>query len=105
MRYAENAGLKTRKHKTSFDEMLNTIGDSLRNLASLDARGNSEDEDDDNEHTVLGKWREDDEPSWVMGTISTMVQYWMECFRHQLMKLTQFTQKDGKSCRLLPCER
>jgi len=42
---------------------------------------------------VAGKLGEDDEPSWVMGTISETVQYRMEHFRHKQIKLDQLTKR------------
>ena len=39
-----------------------------------------------------GKLSEDDESGWVMGTISNMVQYRMERFRQNQMKLDKLTQ-------------
>ena len=52
MRNAEKAGLKTTKPETTFQEMLNAIGDSLSDLASSD----------DEEDPAGGKPSEDDEP-------------------------------------------
>jgi hypothetical protein len=71
--------------------MLNAIRDSLSDLVS------SEDEEDgkhkeDEENTELGMPREDDEPGWVMGTISKRVQYRMESFQQKQMTLDELTQ-------------
>jgi len=73
MRNIEMAGLTTTRPETTFEEMLNTIGDNLSDLASSDNGEDGEDEDDDKEDTELGKLSEDDEPSWVIGKISQMV--------------------------------
>jgi len=62
MRHVENAQLTTTKPETSFEEMLNAIGDSLSNLASSNNEEDGEDEDDE-EDTELSKLSEDDEPS------------------------------------------
>ena len=51
-------------------EMLDAIRDSLSDVASSDV----EEDGEDNEDTEQGKLSEDDEPGWVMGTISKMVQ-------------------------------
>jgi len=69
----------TRKPETIYEEMLNPVGDSLSDLGISDDEEDGEDEDDE-EDTELGKLSEDDEPGWVMGTISKMVQHCMECF-------------------------
>jgi len=58
--------------------MLNAIGDSLSDLASSDDEQDGEDEEDDEEDTELGKLSDDDEPGWVMGTITKTVQHRME---------------------------
>jgi len=81
MRNAENAGLTTTKPGTTFEEMLNAIGESLRNLPSCNDRDKCGDEDDDESDPARGKLSKDDEPGWVMGTISGTVQYRMERFR------------------------
>jgi len=72
--------------------MLNAIGDSLSNLASSDNEEDGEHQDDDEEDSAGGKLSEDDEPGWVMGTISQTVQYRMERFRQKQMKHSEVTQ-------------
>jgi len=72
--------------------MLNAIGDSMTNLANSEDEEDGEDEDDDKENTELGKLSEDDEPGWVMGTISKMVQHRMESFRQRQMRFDKLTQ-------------
>lgn len=57
--------------------MLNTIRDSLSNLASSHNEADT-DEDNNEDDQELGKLNEDNEPSWVMGTISKLGQYRME---------------------------
>ena len=56
--------------------MVVAIGDSLSHLASSDDVKDGDDEVD--EETEQGKQSDDDEPSWVIGTITTMVQPRME---------------------------
>jgi len=92
MRNAEQAGLTTTKPEITFQEVLNAIGDSLSDLASSDDEEAGEDGDDDEERPVGGKLSKDDEPRWVMGTISKTVQYHMGCFRQKQMKLDKPTQ-------------
>jgi len=75
--------------------MLNAIRDSLSDLASSDDQEDGQDEDDDDEDTGLGKLSEDDEPSWVMGTISKIGQHCMESFRQKQMRLDKLTQPGG----------
>jgi hypothetical protein len=70
--------------------MLVAIGDSLSDLASTDNGEDGEDEDD--EETEQGNLSEDDEPGWVMGTITKTVQPRNERFRQKQMKLDELTQ-------------
>jgi hypothetical protein len=86
----ENCGLTTREPEKLFHEMMVTIGDSLSDIASSDDGEDGEDEND--EETEQGKLSKDDEPGWVMSTISKTVQHHMERFRQKQMKLDQLTQ-------------
>jgi len=62
-------------------------------LSDLPCSDNGEDgENQDDEEIELGKMSEDDEPSWVMGTITKMVQRRIERFRQKQMKLDELTQ-------------
>jgi len=61
--------------------MIVAIRDSLNDLAGSDDGEDGEDEDE--EETEQGKPSEDDDPGWVMGTISEMVQQRMERFRQK----------------------
>ena len=92
MRNAEKAGLSTTKPKTTFEEMLNALGDSFSDLASSDNGEDGEDKDDDEEDAAGSKLREDHEPGWVMGTISKTVQYHMERSRQTQMKVDKWTE-------------
>jgi len=94
MTHAELAGLTSRKPEKTFEEMLVAIGDSLSNLASSDDGEDGEDADD--EETEQGKLSEDDEPGWVMGTITKMVQQRMQRFRQKQMKFDELTQPGWK---------
>jgi hypothetical protein len=90
MTHAGIAGLKSKEPKRTFEEMLVSIGDSLSHLASSDDGEGGDDEDD--EETEQGKLSKDDEPGWVMGTITKMVQQRLERFRQKEMKLDELTQ-------------
>jgi len=90
MTHAELAGLKSRKPEQTFEEMLIAIGDSPSDLACSDNGEDGEDEDD--EVTEKGKLSEDDEPGWVIGTITKTVQQRMERFRHNQMKFDELSQ-------------
>jgi len=90
MTQAEMGGLTSREPETTFEEMLVAIGDSLSDLASSDVGEDGENEDD--EETEQGKLSDDDEPGWVMGTITQTVQQRMESFRQKQMKLDELTQ-------------
>jgi hypothetical protein len=72
--------------------MLNAIGDSLSDLVSSDDEQDGEDEEDDEEDTQLSKLSDDDEPGWVMGTITKTVPHRMESFRQTQMRLDELTQ-------------
>jgi len=87
MRNVENAGLTTTKPEITFEEILNAIGDSLSDLSCSDDWDDVEDKDDDEEDPELGKLSEDDEPGWVMATISKTVQHRMERFWQKQIKL------------------
>jgi hypothetical protein len=82
----------TGKPETTFEEMLNAIGDSLNDLASSDDEQDREDKENDEVDTQLGKLSDNDEPGWVMGTISKMVQHHMESFRQYQMRLAKLMQ-------------
>jgi hypothetical protein len=71
------------------EEMMATIGDSLSDLASSN---DVEDGDDEDDETEQGKLSKDDEPGWVIGTISKTVQQCMESIRQTQMKLDELTQ-------------
>ena len=92
MRNVEKARSTTPKPETTFEDMLNAIGDSLSDLASSKDEKDGEDEDDGEDDTELRKPSEDDEPGWVMGTISKMVQDCMESFQQKQMRLDELTQ-------------
>jgi len=78
MRNVQKARSTTTKPETTFQEMLNAIGDSLSDLASSEDEEDGDDEDDDEEDTELGKLSEDDEPGCVIGTMSKTGQLHMQ---------------------------
>jgi len=90
MTHAELAGLTSRKPEKTFEEMLVAIRDSLSDLASSDDGEDGEDEDD--EETQQRKLSEDDEPGWVMASITKTVRQSMERFRQKQMKFNELTQ-------------
>jgi hypothetical protein len=92
MTTAANGGVTTGKPKTTFEEMSNAIGVSRSDLASSDDEQDGKDEEDDEENTELGKISDDEEPGWVMDTITKTVQHRMETFRQKQMGLDQLTQ-------------
>jgi hypothetical protein len=85
----EYYGLTTREPESWFHEMVAAIGDGLSEIASSDDGEDGEDEN--NEETEQGKLSEDDEPGWVMGTISKMVQHRMDRIRQKQMTLNELT--------------
>jgi len=90
MKNAENSELTNREPEKTFQEYIVAIGDSLSDLASSNNGEDGEDEHDD--ETEQGNLSEDDEPGWVMGTITKMVQQLMERFRQKLMKIDELKQ-------------
>jgi len=90
MKHAEIVGFTYREPEKTFQDMLVAIGDSVSDLASSDDAEDGEDEDD--EESEQGKLSEDDEPGWVMGTITKTVQQRMERFWQNQMKLDELTQ-------------
>jgi len=85
---AESGGLTARESGETFDVMLDTIGDSLNDLA----RSDDEEDGEDDQDTEQGKLSEYDEPGWMMGTISKTVQQRMERFQQKQIKLEELTQ-------------
>jgi hypothetical protein len=99
MMHAELAGLKSRQPEKEFAEKLVAIRDSLSDLASSDNVEHGEDEDD--EVTEQGMLSEDDQPGWVMGTITKTVQQHMKRLRQKQKtfdKLTQPEWEDAANC-------
>jgi hypothetical protein len=90
MTHAEIAGMTSREPEKTFEEMLVAIRASLSDLASSDDGEDGEEEDD--EETEQRNLSEDDEPGWVMGTLTKTVQQHMERFRQKQMKLDELTQ-------------
>ena len=88
----ENAGAMIRKPKKTFEEMLHAIRDSLSDLASSDDEQDVEDEEDDQHDTEFSKLSDDDEPGWMMGTISKTVQHHEKSFRQMQMRFDTLTQ-------------
>jgi hypothetical protein len=75
-----------------FNEMQYTIEDIPSDLASSDDEQDGDDEEDDVAITELSKHSDDDEPGWVMGTISKAVQHYMDCIQPKHIKLDELTQ-------------
>jgi hypothetical protein len=82
----------TTKPEITFEEMLNAIGDSLSDLGCSEDVEHGEDEGDDEEDTGHGNLSDDDEPGWVKGTISKMVQHHMESFWQKHLRIDELTQ-------------
>jgi hypothetical protein len=92
MTMAGKVGVTTGKPEITSKPMLNAIGDSLNNLARSEDVQDGEENVDDEEDTDLGRLSDDDEPGWVMGTISKMVQHRMGSFRPTQIRLDELTQ-------------
>jgi hypothetical protein len=91
MSNADRERSTTRKAEKTFQKMLNAVGDSLSDLASSDDEKDGEHKEEEND-TELGKLSEDDEPGWVMGTISKTVPHCMESFQQTQLGLEKLTQ-------------
>jgi len=89
MNHAEITGLTNEEPEKTFKEMIVAIGDSLSDLAKSD---DVEDEEHEDDETGQGKLSDDDEPGWVMGTITNTFQQRMERFRQNQIKLDELTQ-------------
>jgi hypothetical protein len=90
MEHTEITGLTNWKPKKTFEESFVAIWDSLSDLSSYDDEEDGEKEDD--AVTKQGKLSQDDEPGWVIGTITTIVWLYMERFRPNQMMLDELTQ-------------
>src|SRR5882757_9930732 len=102
MTLAEIAGLTSGEQEKTFEEILVAIGDSLSDLASSNDGEDGEEEDD--EETEQGNLSEDNEPGWVMGTITKTVQQRMERFRQKQMKLDELTEPGWENAADYFCE-
>jgi hypothetical protein len=65
---ADNTTGRTRERERTFQEMMVAFGDWLSDITSSD--DGDDGEDDDHNETGQGQVREDDEPGWVLGTIT-----------------------------------
>jgi len=81
----------TTKRELTFQEILNTIGDILSPLACSENVEYGEEEDDSHEDTGHGKLSDNDEPGWVMGTMSKTVQHHIKSIRGKKMRLYALT--------------
>jgi len=90
MKHAEIVVLRNQDPKNNFEVMMVAIGACLSDLAGSDAGEDGDDHDD--QEAEQGKLSEDDEPGWVIGTITKTVQQRIErCWQKQ-MKLDELTQ-------------
>ena len=105
MSTAENTEATNRKPEKKFDRMLNAIEDSLSNLASSNDEQEGEDEEDDEEHTELGNLSDDDEPGWVISTISKPVQDRIASFWEKLIRLDELMQPGWGDAANYFCEK
>jgi hypothetical protein len=76
----------------TFEQMLNTIGNAMCDHAISNDEQHGDDEKGDDKVIELSKMREDDEPGWVMGTISKTGKQRMEHFRQIQIMLDELTQ-------------
>jgi len=77
------------------------IGDSLSNIASSNDWEDGEDQDD--EERKQGQLIEEDEPGWVMGTITKTVQQRMERLWQKQMNLYKLTQPGSEDAAEVYC--
>jgi hypothetical protein len=83
MRNAGKAGLTSRKPEMAFEEMLNSIGHSLSDIASSKNGVVVEDKDDDAHDTELGKLSEADQYGCMMDTTSKTVEHRLKPFQQK----------------------
>jgi hypothetical protein len=83
MTHTKIVGLMSREPEKTFEEMLVGIGDALSDLTSSDDWEDGEEQDD--EETEQGNLSEDEEPGWVMSTITKTVQQRMLRFQQKQM--------------------
>jgi len=104
MRNTKNARFTTTKTETTYMDMFNAIGESLRDRASSNDEEDGEDEDDEKD-IDLGKLSKADEPGWVMGTIPNTVQHHLESLWQMQMRLDKLTQRGWGDSADSFCER
>jgi len=92
MRSADIVGLTARKSEETYEGLLNAIGDSLSDIGCFDDGEDGEDEDNYEENSEPRKLGEDDDPRWVMSTITKTVQHCMEMLWLELTRLDELTQ-------------
>lgn len=90
MRKAEPAELATMWPTITAGHMTIAIGDSLSNHACSKTVQYGHDEND--EDTELGKLSEDDQPGWVVATMSISAHQQMQSYTQMWMKLDELTQ-------------
>jgi len=76
--------------RTDVLEMMFTIWKRLRDIVSSNDADNGKVEDD--EEPVQGQMSENDEPCWVMGTVTNAVQQRLEKYQQKELKLDKLTQ-------------
>jgi len=103
IKHAEIARLTCRDPETMFEEMLVAIGDSLSDLARSDDGEDGGDEDI--EETEQGKLSEDDEPGWVIGTITKTVPQRMDRVSQKQRKLDESTEPGWEDAADYFCEK
>jgi hypothetical protein len=82
----------TKKPEITCEEMFSTIRDVLSDHALSDNEEDGDEELDDEEDTGHSQLCEDDEPGWVMGTVTKSVYHRMEIFQQMQMSLDELTQ-------------
>ena len=92
MSTTENVGATTRKPRKTVQDMLKSVGDSLNDFGSSNDEQDGQDEEDDKQDTERSKLSDDDEPGWMMSTISKTVQHRIESFRQKQMRLHELKQ-------------
>jgi hypothetical protein len=85
-------GLTTRKPKNPYEEIWNTVRESLRDFATSDDKEDGVHKVNDEGDRGQGKLSEDNEPHWELGTIFKMVDEFMEGVVQKEMKLEELTQ-------------
>jgi hypothetical protein len=94
MSHVEIAGLMKRDPEQTFETLMVPLGEILSDRGSSDYGEYGEDEEV--EATEQGKMSKDDEPGWVMGTITRKIQQRTNRFQQKQTNIDELTNWDAR---------